>query len=224
MLALLLGTAAIAGSDFRISDPKRVAVFAIATKIDLGDHEIDLETKPPPEVYEQRQAQAAQTYHLTVNTLRSAYGWEVLGLDAVRGSEAYDPFWTAATPAANRAHTELATHFVPPRLLHADLALTVKQEPRDALMEALGVDHLVMAHFSLSALQPGPKRARPIGFARLVVYAKGEKKAVWKGNARGQAGKAPVRIQTLQYTDAEFDSIKTAMRTGLRKLRAKVPQ
>jgi len=126
--------------------------------------------------------------------LEDAFGWDVTGWETLRDDEAY-----AAVVEANTMKGKLGAMaeawgagMCPPGLLHHEKAMWLKMDDRDALIDALGVDALVIADVAITGKDRGvsvggvgTSRVKPKALVTVQIFTKGEKKKVWRGSVQG---------------------------------------
>jgi hypothetical protein len=175
------------------------------------------------------QSDAVRAYGAVESKLESGFGWSVLSRDELVAVPAYQQLDEArSTPGKlGEMGDAWGAGYCPSGVVHWASMIRVKQPERDALIEALGVDAVVVAQFTVSGKDQGvsiggvgTSRIKPQALVQLSVYQKGEKKPVWRGYAQG-----PKVDEALQgdfgKTADPSEAILAALDLGMDKLTEK---
>lgn len=198
------------------------AANAVGESVDMVGGLADGSTKSAAE------QQSIDAFETVEAGLESAFGWNVLDLDAMVSNGSYASVWDTKTPAINKKMSGWGSGMAPTGVLYKDLARTLKQDERDALMEALGVEYMAIASLTISGEDQGvsiggvgTSRVKPQTFTQVTVYQRGEKKAVWTASAQGKKTEEAIKADFGQAAEGESAIILQSIENSMVKLAEK---
>jgi len=172
--------------------------------------------------------QSIDAFETVESGLEVAFGWAVTDLDAMVADPAYAAMWDAKTPAINKKMSGWGSGMAPTGVLYKDLATTLKQADRDALMDAMGVQYIAVASLTISGDDQGvsiggvgTSRVKPQTFTSITVFQRGEKKAVWRGSAQGKKTEDAIKADFGQAAEGESAIILQSIQNSMDKLAEK---
>ena len=149
-----------------------------------------------------QQKQAVDAYTLVEAGLEEGFSWTITDYTDLVAQPAYQKTFEAhrSPGKLGQMQEDWASGMKPPGVVYYQLAHGMKQDERDALMDALGVQGLAVASVSISGDDQGvsvggvgTSRVKPKTLVMVRLYVKGEKKPVWKGSAVGKKTETAIR-------------------------------
>ena len=201
---------AYAGSDFDPSSVSRVAVFGFGGSIEMEQAETktglgaldaakklkqgadDMNALSDGSMKAKSGQQAVDAYNLVTKGLAEAMGWEVLPLEEVSSNDTYAGLLAANTSKQQQKMAGWGSGMAPEGIIHPTTTLRIKQDGRDSLIEALGVDALALVDLTVTGRDQGVRvggigtsRVKPRTTAVVTLFTAGEKKKVWRATVTG---------------------------------------
>jgi hypothetical protein len=172
--------------------------------------------------------QSVRAFQTVETGLEAAFGWNVMDLDAMVADPSYAAAWDTHTPAINKKMSGWGSGMAPTGVIYKDLATTLKQPDRDALMEAMGVQYVAVASLVISGEDQGvsiggigTSRVKPQTLTMITVYQRGEKKPVWRGSAQGKKTDEAITADFGQAAEGESEIILQSIQKSMEKLAEK---
>lgn len=244
LVAMVMTSPAEAKRDFDLSSIQSAAIVGFGGEIEIEQKETksgiglvdsvqsmkeaantinQLETG---ELKASAQDDTVRAYTSVETKLESGFGWQVLSRDELVAVSAYQQLDEAHSTKGKLAQMADAwgAGFCPSGVVHWATMSRIKQPERDALIDALGVDAVVVAHFTVSGKDQGvsiggigTSRVKPQALVYVSVYQKGEKKPVWKGYAQGPKVDEAIKEDFGKDADPS-EAILAAIALGMDKL------
>ncbi|MEQ1506389.1 MAG: hypothetical protein ABMB14_29445 [Myxococcota bacterium] len=246
-MAFLAANPASAKDEFDPSSVKSAAIIgfggtieieATETKSGIGVVDTVNQIKQVSETIDGLQSGAAKAgavddtvrAYTTIETgLESGFGWTVPSNEELAATPAYQQVAAGYTGQSKLAQMAAGwgAGMCPPGIVHWASISRMKQPERDALIDALGVDAVLVAQLTVTGHDQGvsvggigTSRVKPQASVRLSLYQKGEKKAVWTGFATGPKVDEAIKADFGSAADPS-DAIVEAIHLGIDKLTEK---
>jgi hypothetical protein len=172
--------------------------------------------------------QSIDAFTTVESGLETAFGWNVMDLETMVGNADYHTMWDTKTPGINKKMSGWGSGMAPSGVIYKDLATTLKQDERDALMTSMGVQYMAIASITISGEDQGvsvggvgTSRVKPQTFTMVSVYHLGEKKPVWKGSAQGKKTDEAIKADFGQAAEGENAIILQSISNSMVKLAEK---
>ena len=166
-----------------------------------------------------------EIYDTVEQGLEGAFDWEVWDYDTLSSHDAYAAAWDTFTPKKGRGLAGWGGGMAPEGILHNTSTLRLKQRDRDPLIEALGVDALVMVDLTVAGKDQGVRiggvgtsRVKPRTTAIVTIYVPGEKKHVWRGGVTGEKTEEAIKNDMGAEDDGRHGLILASIQNAMTKL------
>jgi len=205
-------TVAVVGytANVRLRDPNDGSGGGVMGMVNNANAVADMSSG---EAQQKRLAQATETYDLLRAKVSEGSGWTVLSRDEVLASPAYRQAFTEHRSAFAGMSQSMGDYRVVPEMLMHHTALELTQAERNALMDELRVDALVMVAvnfvpgkqtgFSMGIF--GKTGVLPKAVVDLTMYDRTSPEPIWRDNAaEGQPASVGVETTMGYFNDDQL--------------------